>query len=103
MELLSGPWTVEATRVLAADETFSLEPTRGGVEIACVGGLVWVTQAGDPSDHVLHAGERLRLGERGRIAAMALEPSRVRLGSAARRPMPEWARCSGAIFGTSSR
>lgn len=40
--------------------------------VVAIDGTVWVTQAGDPRDHVLHPGERLALGGRGRVAIQAL-------------------------------
>jgi len=49
------------------------------VEIACVSGVLWVTQEGDVRDMFLAPGESLRLVGRGLTIVTALEPSLVRL------------------------
>jgi hypothetical protein len=49
------------------------------VEIACVSGVLWVTQEGDVRDMFLAPGESLRLAGRGLTIVTALEPSLVRL------------------------
>jgi hypothetical protein len=59
------------------DETRRLGPARGGLTIRVEEGLVVVTQAGRPEDHVLGPGQSLRLDRRGLALAWALEPSRA--------------------------
>jgi len=54
------------------------------VEIACVSGVLWVTQEGDLRDMFLAPGESLRLVGRGLTIVTALEPSLVRLVEDAR-------------------
>ena len=53
--------------------------TGTAVEIACVSGVLWVTQEGDVRDMFLAPGESLRLAGRGLTIVTALEPSLVRL------------------------
>ena len=63
-----------------------------GLEVRCLGGNVWVTQAGDPEDVVLHGGESFVLDRQGLALVTALlgpamvvvQPGRI----AARRVRP---------------
>ena len=59
------------------DETRRLMPGRSGLTVRVEEGLVLVTQAGDPEDHVLGPGEELRLAGAGLAVAWAFRPSRV--------------------------
>lgn len=54
-----------------------LFPASDGLTIDLRDGRVWVTQAGDPEDHVLHAGESFRTRKRGLVVVQALESSRL--------------------------
>ena len=47
------------------------------LEVACLSGVVWITQAGDLRDLFLAPGESLRLGLRGLVLITALEPAAV--------------------------
>jgi DUF2917 family protein len=69
--------TGSGTRVwqLARDATLRLPPARGGILVRAERGTVLVTQAGDPEDHVLGAGEEVRLPPGGLAVAWALTPS----------------------------
>ena len=60
---------------LARDAVLRL-PRRAGAVVRVHSGLVVVTRAGDPEDHVLQAGATLPLDRTGAVA-WALEPSRV--------------------------
>lgn len=73
---------------LAANATLRVEPGRHGVALRAEQGLLWVTQAGDPLDHVLGSGQVLRLPRGGLVVALALAPSRltVRPARAGHRP-----------------
>ncbi len=62
---------------LPPNTAWSLSPPRGGVEIRCERGAVWVTVEGDPEDHVLVAPAAFSSRSRGRVAAVALEPARI--------------------------
>jgi hypothetical protein len=57
---------------LRRDATASFRPGTGGVEILGQRGLLLVTQAGDPRDHILGPGGRFGSSGRGRIAIWAL-------------------------------
>ncbi len=46
-----------------------------GVVIGCTRGVLWITEEGDPRDHVLIAGERHRVHGRGLVVAEALRDS----------------------------
>ena len=49
------------------------------VEIACISGVLWVTQEGDVRDLFIASGESLRLAARGVTIVTALESSLVRV------------------------
>lgn len=68
---------------LAAHATHALRVGREEVLVECVAGSVWITCEGDPEDHVLAAGERVRTTRRGKLVTLALEPARVRIGTRA--------------------
>jgi len=68
-----GPGTWD----LARDGTLRVRPGRGGVVLRADRGLVLVTQAGDRDDHVLEAGEEVRLPRGGLVVAQAFEASRL--------------------------
>ena len=86
----------EEVLALARDQVLRLPGGRGGARIRVDDGTVLVTREGDPVDHVLEAGEELRLPGRGLAVAWALAPSRVSVraggeraaGSAAALPSP---------------
>lgn len=50
-------------------------PAREGVAIDLRQGKLWITQTGDPTDHVLTAGESYRATGGGMLVVEALEPS----------------------------
>jgi hypothetical protein len=62
---------------LAADGTVSLAPRGRALTLSARGGTVLVTQAGDPHDHVLAAGETVRLAARGLVVVWALTEAAV--------------------------
>jgi hypothetical protein len=80
--------------VLERETSLRVEPgTR--VEIACLSGVLWVTQQGDLRDLFLGPGDSLELLPRGRTLVTALEPSLVRVVDAVARPRAQrawWAR-----------
>ena len=65
------------TRDLPANGTLPVEPGRQGLVLCAESGVVMVTQTGDPEDHVLNAGDMLRLPRKGLVVALALAPARL--------------------------
>lgn len=59
-----------------------------GVRIACVSGLLWMTQEGDPDDWFIAAGQAMTVSAPGLTLIEALEPSVVALSLAARGQSP---------------
>ena len=57
-----------------------LRPPRGGADLTTRQGALWITQTGDPTDHILKAGESFHV-EGGRLVVVqALEASRLGFG-----------------------
>ncbi|MGN6725520.1 MAG: DUF2917 domain-containing protein [Tepidisphaeraceae bacterium] len=50
----------------------------GGVNVVCLAGQVWVTQAGDPRDTILHPADSFGATAGGKIVVQALKRSTVR-------------------------
>lgn len=65
---------VNATISLLPEGSLRIQSGRG-VEIRCLSGLLWVTQAGDARDLFAASGQALRLVPRGLTLVTALEPS----------------------------
>lgn len=65
----------DGARGMARDETVRLVPRREGLVLHVRRGCLLVTQEGDPQDHVLEAGDELRLTGPGVVVAWALSPS----------------------------
>ena len=60
---------------LASGAVLDVVPTRAGVAIDVRQGRLWITQTGDPVDHILGAGESFRTRAAGLLVVQALEPS----------------------------
>ena len=58
-----------------------LRGRKHGPAVACLEGAVWITQAGDPRDHVLLAGEEFAVDRRGDVLVEAMREARVRVTS----------------------
>jgi hypothetical protein len=80
----------ETVRVAAAPVTDMQLQRRGlcrlrgrkrGAAVTCLEGALWVTQAGDPRDHVLVAGEQFAINRRGDVLVEAVREARVRVSS----------------------
>ena len=67
----------DGARDMALDETFRLVPGREGLVLHVRRGCLLATQEGDPRDHVLEAGDEVRLTGTGVVVAWALSPSDV--------------------------
>jgi len=87
---IDGPSAVLA---LERESSLRVEPgTR--IEITCLSGVLWLTQAGDGRDLFLGPGESLKLSLRGVTVVTALEPAAVRVvdcGAEPRTPRRWWA------------
>ncbi|BDG09830.1 DUF2917 domain-containing protein [Anaeromyxobacter paludicola] len=68
---------VTGTVDLDEGKAWSAEGRRHGVAIRCETGTVWITVEGDPEDHVLQAPAVFETHGRGRVAAQALQKSRI--------------------------
>jgi hypothetical protein len=47
--------------------------------ILCQEGAIWITQEGDPRDHVISAGEMFLISQRGEMVVQALVDARMQL------------------------
>ncbi len=65
---------------LSKDRTLCFRALGRLREVVCRSGSCWVTQAGDAADHLLGAGETLRLRRRGLVVVWAIEDSVVAFG-----------------------
>jgi hypothetical protein len=63
----------EETRRLCRDETTRLDGEAAGRVISCRKGVLWLTQAGAPGDHLIRAGEAYPIDRRGLVLISALE------------------------------
>ncbi len=68
----------QAERCLCAGQVESLPGLRPGDAILCTRGVLWVTQAGDPDDYLLRAGEQFLASRPGAVLAQALDESACR-------------------------
>lgn len=73
----SRPTPAQALVDLPDNAAWSLVPRRGGIEIRCERGAVWVTVEGDPEDHILVAPAAFQVRSRRRVAALALQAARI--------------------------
>lgn len=60
-------------------EMVSLVPPKGGVEIETLEGKVWLTQEGDPMDHVLSEHESFETHGGGTVVVQGLTPATFRV------------------------
>jgi hypothetical protein len=68
-----GPGTIRVRE----NGTVRFRPGRGGLALRCLGGSFLVTQAGDPSDHVLASADEFRTAARGLVVAWALSEGAI--------------------------
>jgi hypothetical protein len=57
---------------LPKDSLFRMEGNCQGRVILCQAGVCWVTQEGDPQDHLLEAGERLIIDRAGLVVVQGI-------------------------------
>jgi len=63
--------------ILQQGEMLVLAGARKGRQVHCTQGLLWVTQAGDQRDHLLHGGDRFTFHLPGEIVVTAWTASRL--------------------------
>ena len=65
----------EETQKLCRDELTRLDVDVAGSVISCSKGVLWLTQAGTPGDHLIRAGETFPIDRPGLVLISALEDS----------------------------
>ena len=68
----------EETHRLCRDEMIRLDGDVAGRVISCRKGILWLTQAGTPGDHLIRAGEAFSIDRPGMVLISALEDSALR-------------------------
>lgn len=63
---------------LHAREILRLTSQKGGIRLTCLSGTVWITQPGDPYDHMLQANETFTVNRPGLVLAQALPDALIR-------------------------
>jgi hypothetical protein len=63
------------THRLCRDELTRLDGDVAGRVISCSKGVLWLTQAGTPGDHLIRAGQAFPIDRRGLVLISALEDS----------------------------
>ena len=71
--------TPETDMQLQRKSLCRLRGRKHGPAVVCLEGAVWVTQAGDPRDHVLVAGDVFAVDRRGDVLLQALREARVQV------------------------
>jgi len=83
---------MDATMIrIRKGEDFRMDGGRGAV-VRVLDGSVWLTQERDIEDHMLQAGDELKLNGMGATLIKAYQPSTLRLEQPARRWLPGWPR-----------
>lgn len=67
--------------LLNKQELLNLGANLSGVEIVCLEGRCWLTQAGDSRDHVLRAGGTFAIASNGHLIVTAVDPCRLLLSA----------------------
>lgn len=66
-------------RRLRQGQVMPLEKSAPGKRVRCLGGTLWVTQEGDPEDHILSVGEVFTVSRAGRVVVEGLTPALYRV------------------------
>lgn len=67
---------------LPQHEVYRISDSWSRTRIVCEKGLLWVTRAGDPEDHLLKPGDSFIANKGGKVVIEAIRESQVRLVSA---------------------
>jgi Protein of unknown function (DUF2917) len=65
----------EETLRLCRDELIRLDGDAAGRVVSCRKGILWLTQTGNPGDHLIRAGVAFAIEQPGRVVISALEES----------------------------
>ena len=65
----------EETHRLCRDEMIRLDSDAAGRAVSCRKGILWLTQTGNPGDHLIRAGEAFAIERPGAVLISALEES----------------------------
>ncbi|PLX98828.1 MAG: hypothetical protein C0623_11280 [Desulfuromonas sp.] len=65
--------------VLGNGEIVSIDGDARKLVISCRYGDLWITQPGDPADHLVPAGQQFVVSRKGRIAVTALSDARMHI------------------------
>jgi hypothetical protein len=74
---------------LAKNQIWRSEGDLRSEVIACEKGIIWITQQGDPKDHILTAGERFWITKTGMVVAQAVQDSWMSCSRFAKKPQAE--------------
>jgi hypothetical protein len=66
------------TAHLHAKEILELENQKSGIQLTILSGTAWITQPGDPDDHILRANETLDIDKAGLVLVQAMPEAIVR-------------------------
>jgi hypothetical protein len=77
-ETFVGIWGGRAIQ-LRKGELWHLEDDLRGLSIACMEGILWITQEGDPKDYVIEPGQRYVIARRGSVVIEACADARLRV------------------------
>ncbi|HET6488897.1 MAG TPA: DUF2917 domain-containing protein [Syntrophales bacterium] len=72
---------------LSRDERIRLDGDNTGRVISCREGILWLTQTGNPGDHLLRAGEAVSIDHSGLVVISALEDSVCAVADGAGNPL----------------
>ena len=72
------------THRLCRDELIRLEGDVAGRVVSCRKGILWLTQTGNPGDHLIRAGEAFSVERPGAVLISALEESLYTVSGARR-------------------
>ncbi|NNG01004.1 MAG: DUF2917 domain-containing protein [Desulfobacteraceae bacterium] len=61
--------------LLPQHEIFRIDGDARGLVVRCKKGMLWLTQPGDHTDHILNQGDQITVDRKGCIAIMALDDS----------------------------
>jgi hypothetical protein len=64
---------------LSSQRLFRLDGDGRGTKILCTGGELWITQEGDPYDHVLKCGEQFVITNRGVVIVQGWPEGKVQI------------------------